>query len=117
MGCADSHERVVQDAIATMTELVDTMDSINTVDEAKAAQGELDRLVHKMQAIQARFEALGTPDKTLQTALAEKFKDETSEVLKKYLTTQFKLATKPEVNQETRKSLKNLKRMPLKFTS
>lgn len=65
-------EAVVDEVIAVLTEVVETLESVNDQASADAAAAKLVALQERMVEVQAKMEAMGEPDEATQEKLAEK---------------------------------------------
>lgn len=65
-------EAVVDEIIVVLTEVVETLESVNDQASADAAAAKLVALQSRMVEVQAKMEGLGEPDEATQEKLAEK---------------------------------------------
>lgn len=65
-------EAVVDEVIVVLTEVVETLESVNDQASADAAAAKLVALQSRMVEVQAKMEGLGEPDEATQEKLAEK---------------------------------------------
>lgn len=65
-------EAVVDEVIVVLTEVVETLESVNDQASADAAAAKLVALQSRMVEVQAKMESMGEPDEATQEKLAEK---------------------------------------------
>ena len=80
VGCGDNHDQVAKDSITAMKKFVSIMESIETVDDAKAAKSKLESIARDMRTIEARAKKLGNPGEEAEKKLKEKYQSDKSEV-------------------------------------
>lgn len=106
VGCADSHDKVTRDSIAQMKKLVNVLEGIKTVEDAKAAKGQLESIAKNMKALKTRMDKLGDPSPELEKKLKEKYEDDLKELMPKMLGVM--MTMKPEIQKELETSMSDV---------
>lgn len=106
VGCADSHDKVTRDSIAQMKKLVNVLEGIKTVEDAKAAKGQLESIAKNMKALKTRADKLGDPSPELEKKLKEKYEDDLKELMPKMLGVM--MTMKPEIQKELETSMSDV---------
>jgi hypothetical protein len=97
-GCgSDSHEKVVDDAIAAMQELVDVLKTVDDEESAEAAKAKVEKIAAKMKKIGERYEALGEPDEATTKAIEEEYNPKMERLVGELPAQMMKLMKYPEL--------------------
>jgi hypothetical protein len=81
-GCKNKYEKVMDDQISLMEEMVDVLKDVKDEASAKAAVPKLEDLKKRGEEIEKRAEEVGEPPEDEQKALKEKYEEQMEEVMK-----------------------------------
>ncbi len=93
----DPHEAILEDMIATMTEMVDVLETVQDPASAEAAAPKLEALVTELNAIEARMEAIGDPDPAKEDALMAVYEEPMQDVFDGFMEQMMRLQMEPEL--------------------
>jgi vancomycin resistance protein YoaR len=100
-GCGgDSHESLAADSVATMKELIATLETVKDAASAKAAKPKLTAVVQKMQKIQERQTKLGVPSDADLKAMESTLGKEIEGLQQKMVTAMMRIQFDPAIQAE-----------------
>ena len=96
VGCSDSRDKVIEDQLDIMEEMVGVLEGVTDKESAEEAKPKLEELSKETEAIQARAEKLGDPTEEEQKELKEKYGEQMTEVAVKIAEQMQRLQSNPE---------------------
>lgn len=80
-GCgADTHEKIANDMISEMKNLVAVLENLKSPEDVEAAKPKIKKIAERLKAIKKRADKIGDPSEEVQKKLEEKFKKEMAEM-------------------------------------
>tara|TARA_Y100001934_G_C12279965_1_gene739389 strand:+ start:479 stop:862 length:384 start_codon:yes stop_codon:yes gene_type:complete len=108
-GCQDSHDKVVQDYIAELKNMVNVLEGIETAEDAEKAKSNLKAIGEKIKTITRRKETLGVPDPAFEKTLKDKYGKQHHEIVTKQLDALMKIPIRVRmIVQEVTKDIPQL---------
>lgn len=108
-GCRDSHDKVVQDYIAELRNMVNVLEGIETAEDAEKEKSNLKAIVEKLKTITRRKETLGVPDPAFEKTLKDKYAKQHHQSVTKLLDALMKIPIRVRMNvQEVTKDIPEL---------
>lgn len=108
-GCRDSHDKVVQDYIAELRNMVNVLEEIETAEDAEKEKSNLKAIVEKLKTITRRKETLGVPDPAFEKTLKDKYGKQHHQSVTKLLDALMKIPIRVRMNvQEVTKDIPEL---------
>ena len=108
-GCRDSHDKVVQDYIAELRNMVNVLEGIETAEDAEKEKSDLKAIVEKLKTITRRKETLGVPDPAFEKTLQDKYGKQHHQSVTKLLDALMKIPIRVRMNvQEVTKDIPEL---------
>ena len=84
VGCGgDSHDKVSNDMVTAMEQLVKTLESVKDEKSAKAAAPKIEAFAKKMESIEERMKEVGEPSAEVEEQLKAKYETRRAEVERK----------------------------------
>ncbi len=96
VGCSDSREKVTEDGLDLMEEMVGVLEGVTDKESAEEAKPKLEELNKEGEELKARAEKLGDPSKEEEKELEEKYGEQMKEVFGKMMAQMARLSAKPE---------------------
>jgi len=98
-GGAETHDKIADDMIGLTREMAEVFEGIDTVEDAKNAKGDLERINQDMRAINERAQAIGKPDEESKERLKKKIMDESMAIITPVIPKMMELQRDPEISE------------------
>ncbi len=98
-GGAETHDKIADDMIGLTREMAEVFEGIDTVEDAKNAREDLERINQEMRAINERAQAIGKPDEESKERLKKKIMDESMAIITAVIPKMMELQADPEISE------------------
>ena len=95
---ADSKEKVTEDALSAMEEMVTILEGVKDKATAETAKPKLEALAKKVEGLKDRQKALNISDDDMKKEM-EKHKERMGKLMGKMMATMMKIGTNKEINE------------------
>lgn len=96
-GGGNTHEALAKESVAVMEDFGDSLAKITDKASAEKHVSELERLVSRMNDIQARMEKLGEPSEATSTEMEKMMKDSMGPAMQKMTQHMMRIGNDPEI--------------------
>jgi hypothetical protein len=97
VGCGDSHEKIVADQVAVLSEMNDVLGGVTDEASVEAAKPKFEALGERAESINTRAEKLAAPSEEQVQAIREKHNEPFQKEIGRMMANMTRLADKPEV--------------------
>lgn len=106
VGCGDTHDKIASDSISQLRSLVNVLEGIETVEDAKNAKAKLESIAKNMKSVKTRMDKIGSPSSDEDKKLKEKFEKEFVSAMTKIRESMAKMT--PEIQKELDSAMKEM---------
>jgi len=97
--CGDSHEKVMEDQLDLMEEMVAALEGITDQASADRATAQIKDLEPRRKELEARMAKLGTPTEEQQNAFKEKHGERLQKIFQRFMALMMKSQQYPELQK------------------
>ena len=91
VGCSDSHDKVMGDAVSTMEDISGILDGVTDKGSAEAAEGRLESKIEELNSIYERAAALEEPSEETLAELDQKYEERLADLRGDLLRNMFRI--------------------------